>query len=607
MHKIPRTILWRPNRNREFTRREILFIGGKATAVTLVVGSFSSLIAACGDDDDDDAAEATATPEPEDDAVAEPTTAADEQEATPTAEPADGEAQAGGTLNYGTRGDVDFGSLDMTTTTGTDDLEIGRSLNEPYVWLLSDGSFAPGLAESWEISEDALQYTFKLREDVVFHDGTPMNAEAAKFNFDRMTNRETNPSGLSYSYLGAGGAGFDSTDVVDDYTFRINLTQPNAIFMFRMRRKYMAPQSPTAVEEFGDEYFRNPVGCGPFKFVEWEEGDHVTYERFEDYTWGTPQLFDNSGPPYLDRQTQRIFDDASTKATALEAGELDYAMRLNPEDMLRFEDMTDIEIRIREKNGQSSNLGCNVQRAPTDDLAVRRAMGFAIDREALVDTVFFGLHDPAYHLFTPTMWSYDPSLEELFGYDPDMAEQILEDAGWVRNGGDIREKDGEPLRLLYILSQEGLPVGQFVQAELREIGMDVELQTMAGAGLTEAVLAGEHNITGGVDHWIQEDPDVVRNWLHSSLIDVRQNPIRAEDPELDDLLDRGIAYAGGPHEPEREAFYQDIQRIVMERAYIIPLHFPKTLEAYRPYVHAENIGFDPYGTYHEWLDVWMEE
>ena len=601
-------IRWRPSRTREFTRREILFIGGKATAVTLVVGSFASLVAACGGDDDDDddgdgAAAATATNTT---AAGEPT-ATTAPAATDTPEPDDGEAMAGGELLYGTRGDVDFGSLDMTTTTGTNDLEIGRSLNEPYVWLLPDNTFAPGLAESWEISDDALQYTFKLREDVTFHDGTPVNAEAVKFNFDRMTDRETNPSGLSYSYLGAGGAGFDSTDAIDEYTFRINLTKPNAIFLFRMRRKYMAPQSPSAVEEFGDEYFRNPVGAGPFKFVEWEEGDHVTFERNEDYTWGTPALFTNTGPAHLDRLTHRIFEDLSTKATALEAGELDYAMRLNPEDIIRFEDMSDITVSIREKNGQSSNLGLNVDRFPTDDLAVRQAMGWAIDREALVESIFFGLHAPAFHLFTPTMFSYDASLEDLFGYDPDRAEQILEDAGWVRNGNDIRQKDGESLELLYILSQEALPVGQFIQAELLKIGMNVELQVLAGAGLSEATLAGEHNISGGVGHWIQEDPDVVRNWLHSSLIDVRQNPIRARDTELDALLDSGIAFEGEPHDPDREAIYKDIQRIVMERAYIIPLHYPKTFEAYRSNVMVAGIGFDPYGTYHEWLDVSMEQ
>lgn len=600
-------VYWRPSEARRFTRREILSIGGKATAVTFVIGPFSSLVAACGgDDDDDDDGAGAATATTSDAGPTETGGSSDEPDAT---EAPSGEAKAGGTLNYGTLGDVGFGSLDMTTTTGTYDLEIGLSLNDPYIWLLEDGSFVPGLAESWEVSDDGLQYTFKLREDVVFHDGTPLDAEAAVFNFDRMTNRETNPSGLSYSYLGAGGAGYEGAEVVDQYTFRINLEVPNAIFLLRMRRKYMSPQSPTAIEELGDEYFRNPVGCGPFKFVEWVEGDHITFERFEDYAWAPPEMFDTTGPAYLDQLVQRVFDDLTTKATALEAGEIHYAARLNPEDIVRFEESSEIEVRIRDQTGQATDLNLNVQKFPTDDLAVRQAIGWAIDREGIVESLFFGLLEPAYHILTPSMWSYDASLEELFGYDPEQAESILDEAGWTREGNGVRSRDGQELRLLWLLSQETLPVGQFIQANLRDIGMEVELQVLAGAGLTEALLAGDHNIEGGEGGWIQEDPDVFRNYAHSSLIDVRQNYIRAEDQELDDLLDQGIAFSGDPHDPEREELYKEIQRIVMERGYVIPVYYRRSFEAYRADLAAgfQNIGYDPYGTYHEWVDVWMDE
>jgi peptide/nickel transport system substrate-binding protein len=207
------------------------------------------------------------------------------------------------------------------------------------------------------------------------------------------------------------------------------------------------------------------------------------------------------------------------------------------------------------------------------------------------------------------MWSYDASLESLMGYDPERAEAILDEAGWTRDGDGVRQKDGENLSLLWLLSEQTLPVGQFIQAELRKIGMEVELQVLAGAGLTEATLKGEHNISGGSGEWIQEDPDVVRNWLHSSLIDVRQNPVRVRDADLDALLDSGIAFAGDPHDPEREEIYKQIQRTVMEGAFVIPLYYNRSLEAYRANLAAgfQNFGFDPYGTYHEWLDVWMDE
>ncbi len=520
----------------------------------------------------------------------------------------DSEPQQGGTMMYGTLGTIDYGSLDMTTTTGTFDLEIGTAINDAYIWLAADGSFVSGLAESWEVTDDALSYTFKLREDVTFHDGTPLNAEAAKFNFDRMTSRETNPSGLSYSYLGA-GASFKECIVVDPFTFQINLNSPNAIFLFRMRRKYISPQSPTAIEQSGAEYFRNPVGCGYMKFVSWEENDRVVLERNEDYTWGPAGIFENTGPAHLDQIVHRMFTDVSTKAIALESGELHYAARLNEEDVARFEEDDDYLVVARNQMGQATVLDMNTERAPTNDIAVRQAISWAIDREGLVESIFYGLLEPATNLFTADMWSYDASLGDLMGYDPDRANQILDDAGWVMDG-DVRSKDGQELRCVWIVSQAASPVGQFVQADLAKIGIAVDLQILAGAGLTEAVLRGDHNISGGTGGWVQEDPDVTRSWLHSSLIDVRQNGVRVRDPELDELLNQGIAFAGDPRSAEREEIYKQIQREVIENAYVVPIYYRRGFEVGHLEVKFHQFGFldfDPYGSYHEWLDVWLSE
>jgi peptide/nickel transport system substrate-binding protein len=574
-------IIWRPDKTHKLTRRQFVITGGKAVLVTLVVGTLSDLVAACRGE------------------------GRRAEEVAPSGQTRP--VARGGTLRYATLGDVDYGSLDMTTTTGTNDLEIGASMNEPYIWLLPDGSFAPGLAESWEVSKDGLEYTFRLRKDVTFHDGTPLDAEAAKYNFDRMTDRKRNPTGLSYSYLGA-GQNYEGTYVVDKYTFKIRLTQPNPIFLYRIRRKYVSPQSPTAIEKFGSEYYRNPVGCGPFKFVEWVQADHVTVEAYPDYKWGPPQLYKNAGRPYLDRVVYRIFKDPSTKAAALEAGEVDYAAGLDPADIVRFQGMKDIVVVLRDKMGQSVQLQLNVEKPPTNELAVRQAISVAINREALVKSVLFDLVEPAYHIFTKNLWSYDPSLEALNRYDPRKAETVLEQAGWRRGPDGIRQRDGTPLKLIYLAEgQPEVPLAQFIQAELRKVGIDVEIKVLQGAGWLEAALRGEHNMTYGRRHWIQEDPDVLRNWAHSSLINVRQNYIRARNEELDRLLERGISLPGDAHSPEREAIYKQAQKIIMENYYVVPLYYNRSFEAHRTYVHADNIGYDPYGTYHEWVEVWLEK
>ena len=596
---------------RRFTRRQMMVGAAKAAAITSAVGAFSGLLAACGGSSGSEtptSASSSGGTTPAATSAASTQAPASTSAATSAASTATSSGSAdvvkGGTLTYGTLGDLGYGSLDMTTTTGTYDLEIGRSLNDPYIWLTQDGNFVPGLAEKWEISDDALAYTFKLRDGLVFHDGVKLDAAAAKANFDRMTSRDTNPSGLSYSYLGA-GTSYGGCEVVDPLTFKISLKEPNAIFLFRMRRKYVSPQSPAAIEKYGKDYFRNPVGAGPFKFVEWVEGDHVTMEANPDYNWGPKEIFGNTGKPYLDKIVLRIFKDLTTKATALEAGELDYAARLNPEDIQRFQDSKDLKVELRDQTGQSSQMELNVEKAPTDDIAVRQAIGWAIDREALVKSVFFGFFEPATHLFTPNMFSYDESLNSLFGYDLAKAEKILDDAGWTKSG-DSRSKDGQQLSLVWLISQESQPLAQFAQAELKKVGIAVELKTLAGAGLQEAALKGEHNIYAE-GHWIQEDPDVTRNWAHSKLIDVRQNYVRAHNDELDQLLDQGIAFKGDPHSPDRAKIYQQIQKIIMSNYYIVPLYYDKSFEAYQNNVHADNIGYDPYGVYHEWSNVWMEK
>ncbi len=261
-----------PGARRRFTRRQMLVGAGKVTAFGAVAGTFASLLAACGGSSSKTPTTAsssgnttpTAAPAATTAATSASTTAAtaaSTSAATSAATASAGNVVKGGTLTYGTLGDFGYGSIDMTTTTGTYDLEIGRSLNDPYIWLTPDGQFVPGLAQSWEASADALAYTFKLRDGLKFHDGTTLDAAAAKANFDRMTSRETNPSGLSYSYLGA-GTSYGGCDVVDALTFKITLKQPNAIFLFRMRRKYVSPQSPAAITKYGKDYFPQPGWSG---------------------------------------------------------------------------------------------------------------------------------------------------------------------------------------------------------------------------------------------------------------------------------------------------------------------------------------------------------
>lgn len=595
-------IIWHPSADHRYTRRQLVRDGARAVVATIVVGTVADLVAACGGQTQSPSTSTTSA------GGSAATAASAPPSASPGAAPSTstGAVVQGGTLHYGTIGDVAYGSLDMTTTTGTSDAEVALGMEDAYIYLTSDGKFVPGLAESWDMSPDGLTYTFKLRQGVTFHDGTPFNADAVKYNFDRITDKKRNPNGLSYSYIGA-GVSYDGCEVVDPYTVRHHLKTPNAIFLYRLRRVWFSPQSPPAIDKWGSEYFRHPVSVGPFKFVEWVQGDHVTMAANPDYKWGPNALFPNTGKPYLDQVVHRIITDLSTKASALESGELEYAAGLNPTDVARFQHTNGIAVRIRDQMGQSVQISLNVEKPPTDDLAVRQAISWGIDRDALSKTVFLGLYPPATHIFTPNLWSYDASLNSLNGYDPQKAGQILDAAGWKMGSNGVRAKNGQELRIRWLDGQSAQAEVQFVQAQLKKIGVAVDIQIMPSSALLEATLRGDHNATAGTGNWIQEDPDVLRNWLASSLINVRQNYVRVRDPKLDALLNQGIAFVGDPHSPEREKVYQQLQQTVMQNYYVIPLVYPKSLEAYRPTVQADNIGYDPYGTYHYWNNVWIRK
>ncbi len=186
----------------------------------------------------------------------------------------------GGTLIYGLA--TKFDTLDPTVTTFSVVGKMGYHVFDPLVWQPSAGKFEPGLAESWQISADAKTYTFKLRKDVKFHDGTPLNAQAVKFTFDRIADPATK-SQLAISLLGP----YEGTDVVDDATVRVRFKTPYAPFLDSVSVPYLSPVSPDAVRKAGKDFGSTAlVGTGPFKFESYRSDAEVVLVKNDDYKWG---------------------------------------------------------------------------------------------------------------------------------------------------------------------------------------------------------------------------------------------------------------------------------------------------------------------------------
>jgi peptide/nickel transport system substrate-binding protein len=299
--------------------------------------------------------------------------------------------EQGGTLTYALSGDLD-GHLDPGVTHFDTAIRVSLNICEPLVWMPNEGEIIPGLAESWEMAPDGMSYTFKLKQGVTFHDGTPFNAEAVKFTFDRVVEADKiiadggtpDPekvivAGQAHDQIGT----YVDSEIIDDYTIKMNLSAPFSPFLTGLNG-YLGIVSPTAVAEKGlEEFNRSPVGTGPYMFSEWVEADHITLTRNPDYNWGS-SAFDNQGPAYFDEVIYKIIPDAAVRTGTLLSDEVQYIDEI---DALQKEDIEangDVEIVERAQPGSGWIILVNLSRpeSPVSDVNVRKALHYAIDKTA---------------------------------------------------------------------------------------------------------------------------------------------------------------------------------------------------------------------------------
>jgi peptide/nickel transport system substrate-binding protein len=454
-------------------------------------------------------------------------------------------------------------SLDPSVWTGRSDNDIMRQIYDSLVYLPEPGVFEPWLAESWEISEDGLVYTFKLREDVTFHDGTPFNAEAVKFTWDRMVAPETQS-------LRAGDLGpYERSEVVDEFTIALYLTEPFAPLLTTMSSTPLVPISPAAVEEFGDQFAQNPVGTGPYMFDRWE-GNDLYLVRNPDYAW-PPASLSHDGPAYIESIVIREVTEASTRLATLQTGEANITHYPVFAEVASME-AAGFKVYRADTPGFVKSMPLNIALAPTDDIRVRQAIAHGVSKQQVIDLVQAGYGNPSFGPLTRATFAYNPAVEGMYDYDLEQATALLEEAGWVDSDGDgIREKDGEPLQLQMIMfdSATNRPLAELVQAILTEMGFEAMLDITPYDAFAQRVIEGNYNTAEM--NWTALDPNLVLyNMFHSSQVDGGGyfNRTRVQDPELDALIE---AARSTSDVAERERIYQEIQMMAVENVYILPI------------------------------------
>jgi peptide/nickel transport system substrate-binding protein len=523
---------------------------------TLIFGLLTGalLLSACGPAATAAPAQTEAAPTT---AVSAPTTPP-ATEVPPTAVPTE-VSKVGGTLVYAAGQEPD--TLDMHKTA------LGASYNIMYFMggaLLSirDGQFGPFLAESWTISEDGTSITFKLKQGVTFHDGTPLTAQDWVYTYLRAVDPAT-ASPAAGPTLGA----LTAAEALDDYTLKLTWATANAaVFSGLADRGYLQPLSQEAVERLGDDYGRNPVGVGAFMFKEWVTGDHVTLVRNPNYTWG-PASDDAPGAYNFDEIKFPVIPEYSTRLAGFEAGEIDVTDIL-PQDVDRISALDTAQVFSYVGGGLNSYITFNVSKAPWNDINVRKAIYMAIDRQAMLDLVVQGKGEVMYGPLSSTTIGYVNVDDKAWPNDLAAANALLDEAGYTAGADGVRAKDGVRLSYpFYFFAGDPLveKTATIVQDQLKQIGIELTLQSSEIGTIFGEMVAGNYDIMlSGVGY---NEADILYLLLHSSQVGALNYQFTS-DPELDALLE---AERSTLDPAARLEALKTLQEYIVENVIFVPL------------------------------------
>lgn len=373
-----------------------------------------------------------------------------------------GVALAKGTVTVGLQ--LEPPHLDPTSAAaGAIDSVLYSNVFEGLTRFMGDGSVVPGLAKSWDISDDGTEYTFHLQDGVTFHDGTGMDAEDVKFSLDRARAEDsTNAQKALF-------AGISDVSVVDPMTVKVTLSEPNGSFLFNMAWGDAVIVAP---ESIGD-IKTTPIGTGAFKFSGWVQGDKIELVKNSDY-WGTPA--------HLDSATFKFISDPTAAFAAMMAEDIDaFSGYPAPENLPQFDADPRFQVLIGSTEGETI-LSTNNKQPPFDNVKVRQAVAHAIDRQAIVDGAMFGYGTPIGTHFAP----HNPAYVDLTGqsaHDPDMARSLLAEAGFP---------DGFETTLHLPPPSYARRGGEIIAAQLAEVGIKAEITNVEWAQWLETVFRGKN-------------------------------------------------------------------------------------------------------------------
>jgi peptide/nickel transport system substrate-binding protein len=476
----------------------------------------------------------------------------------------------GGTLTYAT-GDAEPTCLDPHVGGNYPQALVSTQYLESLVSLDKDGKILPWLASDWEQSEDGLTWTFTIRDGVSFTDGTPLDAEAVRANLAHVQD----PATLSSTgYLALGKV--TKAEAVDERTLRLTLSAPDSALLESLSQPWLAIESPAGLARGMDANCAQPIGTGPFTVDAWEKQNSITLVRNDDYN-SPPGDAAHDGPAHLERIVWRFLPDSASRYAALQAGEVDVIDNAQPDTIVQAQNADGLEELDAPRPGSSNRLELNSGKAPFDDVRVREAFIRAVNVDDAVKGLFLGTAERSYSPLS----SVEPlaySEPDLFEYDPDAANDLLDAAGWTqRDSAGYRVKGGERLSLrLPVSTNQSIPAEQSLfeqlQAGAKDVGFEIVLDPLDLSSWYGALGENDYDLVSAP--YTKVGPDVLRILYESSGTTPAPsgyfaNHAQVRDPALDDLLIRA-SQVSDPD--ERAQLYEDAQRRVLEGFYILPLY-----------------------------------
>ncbi|MCX7623015.1 MAG: ABC transporter substrate-binding protein [Thermomicrobium sp.] len=512
------------------TRRTVL----RLAAVGVVATTTGGLLAACGGRE-------RATPAP--------------SGTTPASSPAAGSSSGGAsktTIVVGLQAEPV--TLDPHQVT---DYNTGRAVDPMFERLVrfkdESTELEPGLAEKWDISDDGLTYRFSLRSGVTFHDGTPFDADAVVFSVLRQIdpNHPYHDTG-EFAYAEFTFGKVQAVRAIDPRTVEIVLKEPYAPFLANVAIHAASIVSPAAVQKYGRDFSKNPVGTGPFKFVEWKPGVEVILERNPNW-WG--------GQPHVERLIFRPIIEDRARLTEFEAGSIDFIVNIPPDDLPRLKQLPDVTV-LEQPGMHVWYLVFNCRKEPFNIKEVRQAVNHAINKEAIVNELLKGTGVLAKGPLPPVVWGYTEDVKQ-YEYDPQKAKDLLARAGYA-NGFKVTfwvPESGSGM-------QQPKAMATAIQADLRAVGIEAEIQTFEWGTYLDKVLGNPDELPELFEmSWIGDngDPD---NFLFVLLSGDAWPPNGFnmgyyKNEQVDELLRQAQRISD---RAERERLYQQALKLLVEDA-----------------------------------------